>query len=750
MTLFESGRATAIAVVLAASCLAALAFAIATLLEEAFGRAGGADRRRLLKKSLVLFKLAAAAFAAVALLRTQLALQVAAAIVGGAILIAGAVQLRRILLEFASSPAIGALEAVNARLNDELERRAVSEADLARRNDEIHRSNDILREAAVALRASEERLAIAVEAGRVGLWDLNLRTGETWCSPQWFAMLGRPGERAECGFDAWRAAVPVAEGAKVRAAIEAHLKTGAPFNSVFRVTTPEGGERWLEATGRAHCDANGSPLRMAGAVIDITESRHAQEMLMRREAFERAVLESIGDGIVACDEHGRLVLFNRAAREFHGVDAESDEWPARYNLFAVDGKTPLAPQAVPLARAFEGETINSEEMVIAPHGRRRRLVLVHAAPLIDRSGRRIGAVAAMRDVTRERAALAEAARRTRELELVFQHVPVALWYVDEAGNVVRVNAETAAALGLSADSVEGRRLADLPPAAAHFLGAGATGSVEKHVGPDGAPRWLKAHRVPFADEETGERLHFVSATDITQMMQVKEELRRSNEELDQFARAASHDLREPLRKILFFSDFLARDHAGALPDEARRDLDVIVGAARRMEAIIGGFLSLARIGAGSPALAPIEPEICIRAAIHQVHVPPDRTVRFAYNPMPPVLGDHNLLVQVFQNLISNAVKFTRPTDSVEITFTAAADGADAILGVADNGIGVPASHRSQIFEPLTRLHPREAYDGTGIGLALCRKSVERLGGEIWMEESAAGGAHVRMRLRRAA
>ncbi len=489
----------------AAASLAAVALAMMALLGDAAPRAADTDRRQLLAKGALHFLLTAAAAAIVALLGWAPLLQATAAVLVGALLVTAADQLRRVVVEFATAPAIGTLEAANALLQDELTWRAASEADLARKNDEVRRANETLKEAAAALRASEDRLAIAVEAGRIGLWDWNIVTGETWCSPQWFAMIGRPNDRADRGFDTWRSAVPAAEAARVRAALKAHLEADAKFNPVFRITMPDGAERWLEATGKAHRDAAGVPLRMAGAVIDITQT-----------------------------------------------------------------------------------------------------------------------------------------------------------------------------------------------------------------------------------------------------MMAKEELRRSNEELEQFARAASHDLREPLRKILFFSDFLARDFGGALTDAARRDLDVIGAAARRMETLIGGFLALARIGAGAPALAPIDPEACIKAALDQVLVPPDRAVRFAYEPLPPVLADRDLLVQVFQNLISNALKFARPAGGVEIAFTAAAAGEDTILGVADNGIGVPPAHRAQIFEPLTRLHSHEAYDGAGIGLALCKKSLDRLGGVIWMEESASGGAHVRMRLRRAA
>lgn len=733
---------------------------IALCLAEAARRSSLRERRRAFAIGAALFGVTTIATLAAFGIDSESAVVRTVAIGAASLLfLAATVYLRRIFLILVASPSISALEAALAQLEEELARRSKFESDLGRKGDELRASNASLKEAATALRASEERLAIALDAGRVGLWDWNLTTGETWCSPRWFEILGQSDMPADQGREAWRAAIPAAEEARLRAALEAHLREGAEFHLVFCVKTPAGEERWVEASGRALRDESGAPIRMAGALIDVTEAKRAQETLIRTEAFERAVLETVGEGIVACDESGHLVLFNRAAREFHGINAEpvaAPEWSTRYDLFEPDGRTALTPERVPLARALAGESVAGQPMVIAPPNRPRRLVEAHAAPLIDRSGRRIGAVAAMRDVTRERAALAEVARKTNELELVFNHVPVELWYLSAAGVIKRANAQAATSLGLEVSAVEGAKLAELPSAAARLLGGeaaargGAQASVEEHQGKDGSPRWLKVHRIPYTDEETGEKLLFAAATDITPTMLVKNELRRSNEDLEQFARAAAHDLREPLRKILCFSDFLVRDLGDALPAPAKADLDVIAAAARRMETLIKGFLSMARIGAGAPDLATTDPRACIDAALSQLQLPRERDVRFAFDPMPPVLADRDLLIQVFQNLIGNAVKFVRPEGRVEIAFTAATADGDAIIGVSDNGIGVPEAERRAIFEPLTRLHSREAFEGTGIGLALCKKSLDRLGGEIWMEPNSGGGAHFRLRLPRAA
>lgn len=673
-----------------------------------------------------------------------------------------AVLLWPLLPKLANMPSVRDLGEANAKLSLELDERQTAELKLKEGKEELERTNANLREAMNALRASEERLALAIEGSQINLWDWNIETGEYWFSDRWLKILGYSASEFQFHFDAWEKRVHPDDKHRVMAALHAHLESDERFNLQFRMRCKSGEYVWIEAFGKARKDKNGKPVRMTGTLIDISENKRAQSDLERNEAFLKAVLENVQDGIVACDEKGVLVLFNRAAREFHGVDVRpirQENWAKEYDLYDSDGTTPLKSEKIPLARALAGETVSNQEMAIAPKGRPKRFLIASAAQLKDSKMNLIGAVAAIHDVTSERAALAELRRKTRELGLIFDHVPVELWCKDEDDRIVRLNKMAADAIGLSVHEAEGVGIDQLPARAPQRFheddrkiiesGEAAIGVIGEHVGDDGTKYWVRTDRIPYIDEETGEKLMFVSSLDLTPIMKVKAELTRSNEELEQFTRVASHDLQEPLRKIIFFSEFLERDLGRDLTSEAKADLDAIVAAGRRMQNLIKGFLSLARMGGGEISLSVIDPKACIEAALRQIRLPSEKQIQFSFAPMPAVIANADHLAQVFQNLIANAAKFAPPDSKIVIEFTAEQDGNTTILGVRDNGIGVPPEHRTTIFEPLTRLHSRDAYEGSGIGLAICKKTVEHLGGEIWVDPNPSGGSHFKIRLRSA-
>ncbi len=171
-----------------------------------------------------------------------------------------------------------------------------------------------------------------------------------------------------------------------------------------RYLTAGGEERWVEVNAALVME-HGAPVAVRGAMTDVTARRRAQTDLRRQQRFTDAVLETVDAGIVACDEHGTLTLFNRATRDIHGLDAAAvaqDDWADHYDLFAADGRTPMAPSEVPLVRAFNGEQVRGAQLVIAPAGRAPRALVAHGRPLYDEDGRRLGAVVAMHDVTDQR------------------------------------------------------------------------------------------------------------------------------------------------------------------------------------------------------------------------------------------------------------------------------------------------------------------------------------------------------------
>jgi len=224
------------------------------------------------------------------------------------------------------------------------------------------------------------------------------------------------------------------------------------------------------------------------------------------------------------------------------------------------------------------------------------------------------------------------------------------------------------------------------------------------------------------------------------------ELRRSNSELEQFAYVASHDLQEPLRKVASFCQLLEKRYGEELDDRGKQYIGFAVDGAKRMQVLINDLLTFSRVGRLSAADQSVALDAGLDEALTNLAAALEESGAVVERPntLPHVTGDPTLLGMLWQNLVGNAIKFHRPGEAPRITVTcergADADGTDVWqVAVADNGIGVGEEFAEKVFVIFQRLHSREAYAGTGIGLALCRKIVEHHGGHIWIDTTYTDG-----------
>lgn len=212
------------------------------------------------------------------------------------------------------------------------------------------------------------------------------------------------------------------------------------------------------------------------------------------------------------------------------------------------------------------------------------------------------------------------------------------------------------------------------------------------------------------------------------------ELKLKNQELEQFAYVASHDLQEPLRMISSFTQLLGRKYKDQLDKEAEEYIAFAIEGSTRMQQLINDLLAYSRIGTRGKDFKTINFEDIINKAIYNLSLTIRETgARINYGPMPVITGDDSQLVQLIQNLISNAIKFRKEGVTPVINITSKEEPTHYLFSVEDNGIGIAMEHKERIFQIFQRLHTREKYPGTGIGLAICKKIVERHNGEIWVE-----------------
>jgi light-regulated signal transduction histidine kinase (bacteriophytochrome) len=216
-----------------------------------------------------------------------------------------------------------------------------------------------------------------------------------------------------------------------------------------------------------------------------------------------------------------------------------------------------------------------------------------------------------------------------------------------------------------------------------------------------------------------------------------------NAELDEFTKVASHDLQEPLRILTAFSDLLRKDLGNLVPERAARDIEFITDAAKRMRTLIQDLLALSRTGRVAKKREKVSLDGCADRALEALVMRVKETgAKITRDELPEVWGDATLLTQFYQNLIGNALKFSGEQPPV-IRLTVEEREKSPIFGVKDNGIGIDPKYAQQIFQPFRRLHSRAEVEGSGIGLAICRKIVERHGGKIWVESEPRKGAHFR-------
>jgi PAS domain S-box-containing protein len=225
-----------------------------------------------------------------------------------------------------------------------------------------------------------------------------------------------------------------------------------------------------------------------------------------------------------------------------------------------------------------------------------------------------------------------------------------------------------------------------------------------------------------------------------ELKRLSDELKRSNEDLERFASAASHDLQEPLRGIEGFVKLLQKRFKGKLDEKADEFIDYVVDDVKRMQMLIKDLLEYSRISAKGKVFRPANCSVVIEQALNNLRSALEESgAAVTYDLLPTVMGDEAQLIRLFQNLIGNAIKF-HSMEPIKIHVSAKREGDEWIFSVKDTGIGIDPKQAERIFIIFQRLHTRQDYPGTGIGLAICKRIVERHGGRIWVESELGTGA----------
>lgn len=522
-------------------------------------------------------------------------------------------------------------------------------------------------------------------------------------------------------------------------------------------------------------DSNGRIVGASKIARDITLQRRAREQLRQSEERFRVTLASIGDGVIATDEQGQVTFMNAVAEKLTGWRADEAAGSPLERVFIILNELTRRPVENPVARVIEkgGVVGLGNHTILMSKDGREQPIDDSAAPIRRSDGSLAGVVLVFRDATKQRAGEMTA----KKLAALVENSDDAIYSTDLDGVITGWNPAAERIFGFSKKEIAGRPVSIIvPPDRIHeesqIINRIHRGERVSHYETvrqrkDGSQMDISLMVSPMKDVVTGQIIGISKiARDITAHKRMEQDLARAHAELEDYAHnledlvnertatlqqtvadleafsfTISHDLRSPLRAMEGFAHTVLAEYSDKLDDRGREYLERINQAAIRLDKLILEVLSYSRIGRSDTSIVPIRldelmediletyPEI--RAAN------PDVTIA---HPLHAVLGTQTLLAQCVSNLLNNAVKFVRPGVRAKIRVWTEQRDSTVRFFVEDNGIGIPENLQARVFEPFQRAHPRAGYEGTGMGLAIVRKAMQRMNGSVGVESRDGHGS----------
>jgi len=492
----------------------------------------------------------------------------------------------------------------------------------------------------------------------------------------------------------------------------------------------------------------------------MTAKRAEPAIASVRESSEtfRLLVEHVQDyAIFKLDGAGRISTWNAGAERIKGYRAEEIIGQHFSRFYPPDAVAAGKPARL-LALAARDGRVEDEGWRVRKDGS-RFWADVSITALRDSEGAVIGFAKVTRDLTARKEAEDALHRSEQTFQLLVESIQdYAVFMLDPEGRIASWNAGAERIKGYSAHEIIGQHFSMFYPPEDVAQGkprwelesAEREGRHEDEgwrLKKDGTRFWASVMVTPMRDSH-GNLIGYSKVTrDLTQRRRVEQSLEQSNQELERFSYSVSHDLRAPLRAIDGYAQALWEDHAARLDDEGKRLLAVIRDSAKLGGQLIDGLLNFSRIGRQALTRTPVDLTALAESVVADLRQAEGGVaVEAVITPLPPATGDPALLRHVLANLIGNAFKFSAKRAHPRVEIGAQREGAEVAYYVKDNGAGFDMEYAGKLFGVFQRLHRPDEFEGTGVGLALAQRIVQRHGGRIWAEGQVNEGATFRFTL----
>ncbi len=606
------------------------------------------------------------------------------------------------------------------------------------------------------------KLALALDASEIGIWEWDLGTNELHWDQHMLNIFGLKREEFSNSYESFASIVLKEDLVKVEEQLEEVIKNKTRFDAEFRINKPNGTIGYIVAKANLILDEAGNPDKMIGINYDISDLKQAEQTLTEAQEIGKIgnwVWDIPADQITWSEQNYKV--FGQS-RDFELTFENLN------NITHPDDREPFQKD---VQNALENNVEhNFIHRIYTKKGKDIRYIHERGRVFYDKEGKPIRMSGTSQDVTELEKVKQAIELRERQLRRFVEQAPVSVAMLDNNMNYITASNLWFDVYNVPKKNIQGKNHYDIFPDSSTdtkwrsihekvLKGKSLSNDRDKLVHEDGSIQYIQWKYLPWytTSRKVGGIIMYVA--DVTNQVEYQDklenlnevlehqvqkrtkELERANKELESFSYSVSHDLRSPLRSINGFADILEDDYRDKLDDEGIRLLNIIKSSGIKMGQLIDDILSFSRLGRKALVTSEVDMNLLVKEVLREVkmgyeHLEMDVSLK----KLPKVSADLALLKQVISNLISNAIKYSSKEKKIVLNIASVKKDDYIVISIQDNGAGFDMKYHDKLFGVFQRLHSDNEFEGTGVGLAIVKRIINKHGGDVWAESELGAGS----------